>query len=191
MKGNVKMIVYDKPAHMCIATNDFISAKARFDRSNLRWRAYWFETCFKIAQKNKEYLEKYLFNEEELTIVKVKIIVKYTDTAPSHTYLIDLLNEKEEKVFTKVGKADCVGRRMNQILDKGYKEADIDDIKILKVFELPTDDLAEALESLMRHYIKRNKEVGFYPKDRFTPFVPSAEDYEAFERMYDAILALA
>lgn len=174
-----------------IINNDFIGAKERFDNTRANWRKHWFETCYTIAQNNPQYLEKFLFNEEELTIIKVKKVVKYCDVAPSHTYLIDLLDKKEETVFTKVGKADKVGRRLNQILDKGYKEAEIDDIKILKVFEMPSDDLAEALESSIKNYIKKHKNVGYYPKDRFTPFVPSAEDYEAFEKIYNKVLEIA
>lgn len=181
----------NKAAHMCISDNDFISAKERFDCSNARWKGYWFETCYTIAKNNPQYLEKFLFNEEELTIIKVKRVVKYSDVAPSHTYLIDLLDKKEEVVFTKVGKADKISKRLNQIIDKGYKEAQIDDIKILKIFEMPTDDLAEALESLIKNYIKKHKNVGYYPKDRFTPFAPSEEDYKAFEKIYNLILEIA
>lgn len=174
-----------------IRNNDFIGAKERFDKSYTNWRKHWFDTCYEIATRNPQYFEKYLFNEEELTIIKVKVVVKYTDTAPSHTYLIDLLNEKEEKVFTKVGKADIVDKRLNQILRKGYREAEVEDVNILKVFDLPSDDLAEALESLIKYYIKKNKNVGYYPQDRFTPFIPSVEDYEEFERLYNLILSVA
>ena len=179
-----------KSAHMCIIDNDFISAKERYDATNGRWLAYWFNACYTIAKANPEYLSKYLFNEETLEITRVKVVVKYTDTAVSHTYLVDLLNEHEERVFTKVGKANSVGKRLTQIIDRGYREEEVSDVKILKVYEMPSDDLAEAFESLIKHYIKQNKIVGYYPQDRFTPCNFTEDDFEHFENMYNSLIAL-
>lgn len=173
-----------------IVNNDFIGAKERLEQATKNWKSHWYECCIKIAENNKEYYEKYLFDENTFTITKVKVVVKYTKQATSHTYLIDLLDSREERVFTKVGKANDVADRLNKILSKGYAEADVEDLKILKVYEMPTPDLAEALESLIRNYIKTNKNVGFYPLDRFTPFTPTEEDYKAFEVMKETLLTL-
>ena len=179
-----------KSADMCIFTNDFIAAKQRYDASNARWLKYWFDTCYTIAKKNPVYLSKYLFDEVNFIITKVQVVVKYTDPAPSHTYLINLLDRNEEAVFTKIGKANDVAVRLNKILKDGYKGVDIDDVNIVKVYEMPADDLAEALESLIKHYIKKNKSVGYYPQDRFTPFDFTEEDFFKFENIRNTILAL-
>ena len=179
-----------KSAYDCIHDNDFVSAKARYDNTTGRWLKYWFDTCFQIAQANPKYLAKYLFDEETSQITSVRVVVKYADAAPSHTYLVNLLNEQEKIVFTKVGKANEVGKRLTQILDKGYSEATVADVSIIKVYEMPSEDLAEAFDSLIKHYIKQNKVVGYYPKDRFTPCEFTAEDFAYFEKLYKTIIAL-
>lgn len=175
---------------MYIALDDFVGAKIRFDQANSYWQPHWFDVCWTIAQRNPFYLKTYMFNKEECTIIKVQVVVKYSDFAPSHTYLVDLMDENNERVFTKVGKANNVDIRLNQILRKGYNEADIEDINIQKVYGLPSEDLAEAFESIIKHYIKTTKDVGYYPRDRFTPFSFTEEDYAKLDTIQNILIKL-
>ena len=95
-----------KSAPCCIEDNDFYSAKERFDDTTKQWKPYWFRTCYKIAQKNPEILENYVFIEEEYQIIYVEVvkrrkiaktveeqtIIKCDSEIKSHTYLIDIID---------------------------------------------------------------------------------------------------
>jgi hypothetical protein len=173
----------------CIRNNDFYTAREKYNNANARWKRHWFNTCHIIAKKNPKYLTKYSFHEEKIEIESVDIRYRYNDNEVSHTYLIDLL-DKDETVFTKVGKADNVGSRLSDIVRDGYRGYNINEVDIVKVYGMPSPDLAEALESLIKHYIKKNKNVGYYPQDRFTPFDFTEEDFFKFENIRNTILAL-
>ena len=185
-----------KSADEYIASNDFRGAKSRLNHSNARWKSHWFNTCLTIAENKPSIFDKYEFNYEDYTIVKIQII-KYAKEkavpphsfASSHTYLVTL-QSPEENVFFKVGKANDIEKRLSQIVDKGYVGENIVHADIIKTYDLPSEDLAEALESCIKHYIKSRKEVKHYPKDRFEPFLPTEEDFDNFDLIRETILAL-
>lgn len=193
-----------KSAPCCIEDNDFYSAKERFDDTTKQWKPYWFRTCYKIAQKNPEILENYVFIEEEYQIIYVEVvkrrkiaktveeqtIIKCDSEIKSHTYLIDIIDNEDCRVFTKVGKANVVETRLNQIISKGYSGVNISKTDLLKVYEMPSEDLAEGFESLIKHYIKTCKAVNYYPRDRFSPFDFTDNDYKKIEEIRKAIIAL-
>ena len=63
--------------------------------------------------------------------------------------------------------------------------------EIIKAYELPNDDLAQVLERFMCNFFRRNKDVNYYPNDRFDAFEPTNEDLEVFERYYQLTLTNA
>ena len=45
-----------------IKSNDFESAKERFENSNGRWKSHWFDCCQQIMSNCKEWAKKYIID---------------------------------------------------------------------------------------------------------------------------------
>lgn len=177
-----------------IENNDFESAYEKMKNSNnSRWRLHWFNTCVTIAKKCKDWLSKYVIDPitqtiEEITVyITHKIKPKNADEK-SNTYLIKMFDTCGNWVFTKIGKANDLKRRMAEFRKTKYTRQNIEigDVEIIKSYEVPTDDSAQVLESFMRGYFKKAKPtLKFYPNDRFDAFEPTEEDLKQFEAYYN------
>lgn len=180
-------------AREMIANNDFENAYINFKNSNKRWKKHWFDTCFKIATQCKEWLSKYIFDPilqtiEEFKVTIVNKIKPRNTNEKSNTYLIKMFDTCGNWVFTKIGKANDLKRRMSEFRKTTYTRQNIEigDVEIIKSYEVPTDDSAQVLESFMRGYFKKTKSnLNFYPNDRFDAFEPTQEDLNVFEKYYN------
>ena len=94
-------------------------------------------------------------------------------------------------VFTKIGKANVIAKRMRDFINHEYKRdgVTISDVEIVKSYQVPNDDLAQVLESLMRNYFRKSHE--YIPNDRFVAFEPTDEDLQVFENNYNLVMANA
>lgn len=177
----------NKSAKQYIADNDFEGAKERFDNANVRWYKYWFEVCQTIALNNKEWFTKYLFNATEMTIVSV---VKTTTTAAekvSFVYLIKLFDINNEYVFLKGGKTTNPKKRFKELSKYHYKRQDIHitNVEVIKMWELPTEHLAESFEQLLHAYFSNF--LQHFRNDRFVPIEITETDFEELEKRYQTI----
>lgn len=182
---------------MYIIDNDFEGAKDRLEQSNNRWRAYWFDCCSTIFNNCKNLAKTYILDPINLIVIKIaKVIKKKQSEKPttSHTYLIKMFDDCGKWVFTKIGKADIINKRMSGLKRTTYKKQNVQigDIEIIKTYELPNDDLAQVLESFMRNYFRTTKtDKEFFPNDRFEAFEPTQKDFEVFEQYYNLTVANA
>ena len=179
-----------------IASNDFENAKIKFENANGRWKSHWFDCCEQIMNNCKDWAKKYILDPIAMTITKIAEMIKKVKPKKeknSHTYLIKMFDTNGNWVFTKIGKADSVSKRMNDFKNHEYKRNNvtIGNTEIIKTYELPNDDLAQVLESFMRNFFRRTKSENYYPNDRFDAFEPTAEDLEVFEKYYQITLANA
>lgn len=179
-----------------IKSNDFESAKERFENSNGRWKSHWFDCCQQIMSNCKEWAKKYIIDPINMVIVAIGEMIKKVKPKKenvSHTYLIKMFDTAGNWIFTKIGKADSIEKRMRDFRNHEYKRNNviIGTTEIIKAYELPNDDLAQILESFMRNFFRRNKDVNYYPNDRFDAFEPTEEDLNTFERYYQLTLANA
>lgn len=176
-----------------IKNNDFESAYEKMKNSkDSRWYLHWFETCETIAQNCKDWLLKYVIDPISHTIEEISNFIHKArpkdPNAKSNTYLIKMFDSCGNWVFTKIGKANDLKRRMSEFRKTKYSRQNIEigDVEIIKSYEVPNDDSAQVLESFMRGYFKKAKpNLRFYPNDRFDAFEPTAEDLEQFETYYN------
>lgn len=179
-----------------IESNDFESAKIKFENSNARWKSHWFDCCRQIMNRCKEWAKKYILDPINMAIVAIGDMIKKVKPKKetiSHTYLIKMFDTTGKWIFTKIGKADSIEKRMRDFKNHEYKRNNvtIGTTEIIKSYELPNDDLAQILESFMRNFFRKNKDVNYYPNDRFDAFEPTEEDLNTFERYYQLTLANA
>ena len=107
----------------------------------------------------------------------------------SHTYIIKMYDDNNDYVFLKVGKANDVDVRMRQLCKKGYADTNIENVEIIKTWELPAPELAEMLEKYIQYKLKQK--YTRIPNDRFIPIELSSEQMIELENYYNAIIALA
>lgn len=177
-----------------ITHNDFEGAKERLENSNRRWIQHWFDTCQTIFENSKEWAKKYILDPISRTVTAIKDCLKKVKSKSgtiSNTYLIKMFDTCGNWVFTKIGKADNVAKRMKTLNKQYYAKNDVQigDTEIIKTYEVPNDDCAQILESFMRNYFKKTKQ--HIPNDRFEPFEPTEEDLETFEKYYQLTIANA
>lgn len=178
-----------------VSSNDFEGAKERFDNANKRWKTHWFEACEEIFNACKDWAKKYILDKINKVILVIgEFITKKRpkEEGTSNTYLIKMFDEAGNWVFTKIGKANVIAKRMQGLLKHEYKRGGtvkISNIEIVKSYQLPNDDLAQVLENLMRHYFRKTRK--FIPNDRFEAFEPTAEDLQVFENNYNLVMANA
>lgn len=178
-----------------VSSNDFEGAKERFDNANKRWKPHWFEACEEIFNACQDWAKKYILDKANKVILAIgEFITKKRpkdEEATSNTYLIKMFNDAGEWVFTKIGKANVVAKRMRDFINHEYKRDGvvISDVEIVKSYQVPNDDLAQVLESLMRAYFRKSHK--YIPNDRFEAFEPTAEDLQVFENNYNLVMANA
>lgn len=182
-----------KSAMKCIETNDFEEAKRRYEKAYTNWKDHWFDTCVTIFKSSTKWAKEYVINLVDKTIVKINEIatkIKSKKGNFSYTYIIKMFDESGKWVFTKVGKADNVAKRMYDLSKEYYsrQKVGIGSVEVLKTYELPNDDLAQVQESFMRNYLRKTKK--FYPNDRFEPFEPTEEDYNMFNQYCETVMGI-
>lgn len=181
-----------KSASQYISSNDFEGAAERLESANGRWQGHWFNVCQTIMNNCKEWAKKYILDPITKTVRTIGEMVKKKQpknvSQESYTYLIKLFDEAGNWVYTKIGKANNVKQRMNQIRKEKYLGGN-GSVEIIKTYTLPNDDLAQVLESFMRGFFRKTREL--IPNDRFEPFDPSEEDFAVFEQYYQITLANA
>lgn len=104
-------------------------------------------------------------------------------------YIINMYDENDKWVFTKIGKSKNLLKRF-QTLERQYYAKD--NIQIMRVepvytFNVKNDDLAQVLESFIRNLFRKTRD--FIPNDRFKPFEPSEEEWKQMERYYKLVCA--
>ena len=118
-----------------------------------------------------------------------KKVQNLVNGANSHTYLINMYDEEDNLVFTKIGKADNINKRFSALERQYYATQDIQIARIepIYVFDVKNDDLAQVLESFIRNLFRKTRD--FIPNDRFKPFTPSEEEWKEMERYYKIVCA--
>lgn len=129
---------------------------------------------------NDDFLEYSKMNEEIKTWKESKCLV----------YIINMYDENDNWIFTKVGKSKNLLKRF-QTLERQYYIKDniqITHIEPICIFKVENDDLAQALESFIRYLFKKTRE--FIPNDRFKPFEISEEEWKELERYYELVCVI-
>ena len=178
-----------------VLNNDFEGAKERLESTSDRWRQYWFDACQEIFNACKDWAKKYILDPVARAVITIKDFVTKkrprNDEAASNTYLIKMFDDAGNWVFTKIGKANVIAKRMRDFINHEYKRdgVTIANVEMVKSYEVPNDDLAQVLESLMRNYFR--KIYQYIPNDRFEAFEPTSEDLQVFENNYNLVMANA
>ena len=104
-------------------------------------------------------------------------------------YIINMYDENDKCVFTKIGKSKNILRRFQKLERQYYATQDIQIARIepVHIFNVKNDDLAQVLESFIRNLFRKTRD--FIPNDRFKPFTPSEEEWKEMERYYKLVCA--
>ena len=104
-------------------------------------------------------------------------------------YIINMYDENEKCVFTKIGKSNNVIKRFQKLERQYYSAQDVQIMRVepVHVFNVKNDDLAQVLESFIRNLFRKTRD--FIPNDRFKPFTPSEEEWKEMERYYKLVSA--
>ena len=102
-------------------------------------------------------------------------------------YIINMYNENDKCVFTKIGKSKNILRRFQKLERQYYATQGVQIARIepVHVFNVKNDDLAQVLESFIRNLFRKTRD--FIPNDRFKPFTPSEEEWKEMERYYKLV----
>lgn len=170
------------------ANNDFEGAFERWQTTSFTWKGRWFETCSKIFQSTKEWVNKYIIDPVNKTIhkiepIKIRFAPRVRDEAISipgdcpefdnshgleKCYLIEFYNELGELICSKVGTTvrTIQERIREELKSKTYSGMGAKTCVIRRVYncgEVP----AEGAESRFRsEYIKKYPK-SFKKNDRF------------------------
>lgn len=182
-----------KSARDYVALEDFEGAKARFDSANGRWRKHWFNACWQIAEKVKEWATKYIFDPIALTIEAITQRVKKNapkQSGESHVYLIKMFDIFGNYVFLKGGKANDLKDRLSNLSRHLYRRSNtqIANVEIIKTWTLPSNHMAESFEQVLHHYLS-----GLFnniPNDRYDPVELTPEQMNEIDRRYELMTAL-
>ena len=111
------------------------------------------------------------------------------EKAKSIVYIINMYDENDKCVFTKIGKSNNVIKRFQKLERQYYATQDIQIARVepVHVFNVKNDDLAQVLESFIRNLFRKTRD--FIPNDRFKPFTPSEEEWKEMERYYKLVCA--
>ena len=104
-------------------------------------------------------------------------------------YIINMYNENDKCVFTKIGKSKNILRRFQKLERQYYATQGIQIARVepVHIFDVKNDDLAQVLESFIRNLFRKTRD--FIPNDRFKPFTPSQEEWKEMERYYKLVCA--
>ena len=148
-----------------LENKDFEEAKARYEacHSN-RWKNQWWDIVCEIWKKTTKWAKLYVL---DLVHRAVRRIAEVRHTI-SYTYWITLLNEKNERIYEKIGKADDPLSRWEKLLKHDYcARWGIVKYRINKVWER-VDEPAEGLESYLRAMLIKAHPDDYVPNDRFS-----------------------
>ena len=111
------------------------------------------------------------------------------EKAKSIVYIINMYDENDKCVFTKIGKSNNVIKRFQKLERQYYATQDIQIARVepVHVFNVKNDHLAQLLESFIRNLFRKTRD--FIPNDRFKPFTPSEEEWKEMERYYKLVCA--
>ena len=183
----------EKSAKEYIADNDFEGAKARLEKTTIRWELYWYEVCYEIATNDKRWFSLYNFYPNERRIAAAeRTETTFLNEVGNFVYLIKMFDVNDEYVFLKGGKTVNLKVRMAQLSKTVYKTQDITiaRIEVIKVWKLPTEQLAVSFEHMLHDYFC-NKNLEYFRQDRFTPSMVTEKDFEELEKRYEIVKSLS
>lgn len=162
-----------------VENEDFEGAYERYNNANKRWKAHWFDTCYEIAASVVEFAKAFIFDTVNKVITKIGEIVQKTKGRPvkkdetSHVYLVRMFDDKDNEVYTKVGKANNIKRRMKELSKYTYSDrktkekTSIGRVEVIDTWDFPNGKAAESFETRIQSILMELYTL--IPNDRFAP----------------------
>lgn len=161
-----------KSAPKCIEDNDIESAIARYNKTNSRWKNYWWDTIVTIFEGCKSWAKVYVIDKTKQIITEIVQQIKrvFVESKPSWCYWIRI-KKWGEIIYNKIGTTQEKNpyTRLNAIVKKGWSNVNPDGLeyevhRIYNCGEMPP----EGLESEFRaKLIKKYKGKNYVKNDRF------------------------
>lgn len=147
-----------------LENKDFEEAKERYEACNSnRWKNKWWEIVCEIWKKTRKWANKYVLDPIRKLVLKIGEQVDKV----SYTYWITLLDDNDERVWEKIGKADDPISRWEAILKNTYcTRWGVTKYRVNQVWKR-INEPAEGLESYLRGMLIKAHPQDYVPTDRF------------------------
>lgn len=176
-----------------INRNDLEGAYKRYDTARANWKEHWWSVVVEIWNKCKDWAKKFALDLENHKLVKLvkrgrpaKVAnIEYACEAEGcGAYIVQHFDSKGRILWTKVGKADNVRKRLAEHLKSDYKGEAFSAI-CLHFFPAKNKNHALSVENVLRDHFEA-KGCRLLGNDRFpTVHEVTAEDLKAIsERLY-------
>ena len=149
-----------------LENKDFEEAKRRYEAcGSNRWKNQWWGLLCEIFHKAKKWATKYILDPVSKIVRRVG---EKTADEISFTYWITLLDDNDERVYEKIGKAINPLSRFDHILKERYcTQWGVTKYRINKIWKR-VNEPAEGLESYLRAMLIKAHPDDYVPTDRFS-----------------------
>ena len=153
--------------------NDLKGAYARFTSAYRNWKDHWWSVVVEIWDRCKEWAKDYVLDTVKRVLLprlvkrgrKSLANVEYEcDAYGMGAYIVQHYDAQDEPLWTKVGKANDVHKRLNEHLTKDYRGLAKRAV-CLAFYPATSEDHALSIENVLRHHF--NKEYPLLGNDRF------------------------
>lgn len=175
-----------KSAPKCIEENDIESAIARYEKTNNRYKNYWWETILTIFESCKNWAKVYVIDKVNKVITECAQQIKrvFKEEKPSWCYWIEIF-KNDNLIYNKIGTTQEKDphTRLKQIVKKGWSEVSADGLsyKVKRIYNLG-EMPPEGLESEFRaKLIKKYKGKNYVKNDRFV--ITNEKDEPSYAEM--------
>ena len=157
-----------------INRNDLEGAYTRYDNARANWKEHWWSVVVEIWNKCKDWAKKFALDLENHKLVKlvkrgrpakVSNIEYACEAEGCGAYIVQHFDSKGRILWTKVGKADNVQKRLVQHIKSDYAGEAVRAL-CLHFFPAVDEDHALSIENVLRRHFRKQgyKKLG---NDRF------------------------
>lgn len=181
-----------------IDQNDLEGAYNRFCITYANWKDHWWAVVEEIWTNCKDWAKKFMLDPIKRVLRKREIIefkgcadAQITYECEAHgvgAYIVKHYDADSNLLWTKVGKADDVEKRLRQHLRQDYKGTAVF-AKCIAFYPCNNPDHALSMENLLRYHF--NKTYGLLGRDRFPELTDvTAEDLATLDEKAKVLATL-
>lgn len=157
-----------------ITNNDLLGAYRRFETAYKNWKDHWWSVVKEIWERCSNWAREWILDPITRTLMpqtirhrgrKSSAMVGYRCEAQGMgAYIVQHFDDKDTRLWTKVGKADDVQKRLIQHLTKDYKKI-ATRAECIAFYPAKNSDHALSIENVLRNFF--NQKYPLLGNDRF------------------------
>ena len=182
-----------------IDSNDLEGAYKRFTSTNITWKNHWWSVVEKIWNSCKDWAKDFVLDPIKRILSRretIKSKGRKTDAQVAYlceahgmgAYIVKHYDAENHLLWTKVGKADDVNKRLRQHLKQDYKGVAVF-AQCVAFFPCKNSDHALSMENVLRHHF--NTRFGLLGHDRFPELQEiTSDDLEALNQKAEILATI-